>query len=229
MTTPPPVDPRDRLASERLDYTAGMLGDDAPTDPLALFDTWLEDALARRETHGDLPEPSAVVLSTVDLNGPVPQPRSRTVLLKGREEDSFVLFTNYHSAKGRELAATPQAALLLPWYPLQRQVRIEGPIEQLPATESDAYWASRPRGSQLGSCASQQSAPIASRAALEQQQAQVAERYEGQDVPRPPHWGGLRVVAQRIEFWQGRSDRLHDRLVYERADDGAWQRQRLQP
>ena len=219
-----------RLAGERTDYLAGSLPDDAPADPLALFEVWLSEAFARREEHGDLPEPSAVVLSTVALDAEgTPWPRSRTVLLKGHDREGFVVYTNLGSAKGREVEAAPRAALLLPWYPLQRQVRIEGTVEQVPATEADAYWAQRPRGSQLGAWASHQSHEITSREALEAQYAEVEERFDGAPVPRPEFWGGLRVRPERIEFWQGRAHRYHDRILYTPAADGTWERHRLQP
>lgn len=224
----------DRLAGERLDYLAGSLADAAPADPLALCDAWLQDAFARRDSHGDITDPTAVVLSTVALDADgAPRPRSRTVLLKGLDEHGASIYTNLDSDKARELHATPRASLLLPWYPLQRQVRIEGAVEEMSATESDAYWASRPRGSQLGAWASHQSRRIDSRESLEAQYAEVEARFEGADVPRPEFWGGLRLRLERIEFWQGRAHRVHDRIVYERPADGAgagdWERHRLQP
>ena len=217
------------LAGERTSYATGHLDDSPGTDPLALFDAWMADAFARRDSHGDLPEPTAMVLSTLaaDEHGTL-RPRSRTVLLKGRDERGFVLYTNLDSAKGRELAAHPAASLLLPWYPLQRQVRIEGSVEPLDPGESDAYFASRPRGSRIGAWASQQSRPISSRQALQQQYRQVEDRFGDGEIPRPPHWGGLRLVPDLIEFWQGRENRLHDRLLYRRSD-GGWSVERLQP
>lgn len=219
-----------RLAGERTDYLAGSLPDDAPADPLELFDIWLAEAFARREEHADLPEPSAVVLSTVAVGADgAARPRSRTVLLKAHDEGGFVVFTNLDSDKGRELDACPRAALLLPWYPLQRQVRIEGTAQQISAAESDAYWAQRPRGSQLGAWASHQSRPITSREALEAQYAEVEERFVGSAVPRPPFWGGLRVRPETLEFWQGRPHRFHDRILYTARADGSWERHRLQP
>lgn len=232
----PPSDPNrpapvpDPLAGERVDYRAGHLDDSAPPEPFGLFASWMQEALDRRDGQGDLPEPSAVVLSTVHLaEDGSPRPRSRTVLLKGSGPEGFTVFTNRGSAKGQELAATPWASLLLPWYALQRQVRIEGRAELLDDAASDAYFASRPRGSQLGAWASQQSAPVGSREELEQAFAAVEERFEDAEVTRPPFWGGYRIVPERFEFWQGRGDRLHDRLVYARTAEGAWRRERLQP
>ena len=223
-----------RLAGERLDYLAGSLADSAPADPLELCDAWLQDAFARRESHGDITDPTAVVLSTVALDADgAPRPRARTGLRKGRDEHGAVLYTNLESDKALELAATPRAALLLPWYPLQRQVRIEGVVEQVPAAESDAYWATRPRGSQLGAWASHQSREIDSRDSLETQYAEVEARFEGAEVPRPEFWGGLRVRPVRVEFWQGRAHRVHARIVYTRTAEGdgfgPWGRHRLQP
>ncbi|MDN5822373.1 MAG: pyridoxamine 5'-phosphate oxidase [Brachybacterium sp.] len=219
-----------RLAGERTDYLAGSLPDDAPADPLALFDVWLAEAFAHREEHADLPEPSAVVLSTVAVDAVgVARPRSRTVLLKDHATDGFVVYTNLDSDKGREVETTPRAALLLPWYPLQRQVRIEGTVELVSAADCDAYWAQRPRGSQLGAWASHQSRPIASRESLEAQYAEVEARFMDIPVPRPSFWGGLRVRPESLEFWQGRPHRFHDRILYTARADGGWERHRLQP
>lgn len=223
----------DPLADSRTDYLAGALADDAPPSPSALLGTWMQEALDRHEQEGDLPDPTAAVLSTVALDADgSPRPRSRTVLVKGLGEDgdalTATLYTNRDSAKGRELAAVPRAALLLPWYALQRQVRIEGTVAPLDDDASDAYFARRPRASQLGAWASRQSAPIPSRAELEAQLAEAAARFEGADVPRPPFWGGYRVTAERVEFWQGRSGRLHDRIAYA-LGAGGWTRERLQP
>lgn len=218
------------LAAERTDYLAASLPDDAPEDPLALFATWLEEAFLRREERGDLYDPSAAVLSTVALaEDGTPSPRSRTVLLKGHDTGGFVLYTNLDSDKARELRAAARASLLLPWYALQRQVRIEGAVRPVPAEESDEYWAQRPRGSQLGAWASHQSREIASREALEAQYAAAETRFAGADVPRPSFWGGLRLRPERLEFWQGRAHRVHDRIAYTRTADGTWERHRLQP
>lgn len=218
------------LAADRTDYLAGSLADEAPADPLALFDAWMQDAFARREEHGDLPDPTAVVLATVDLTGPAPRPRTRTVLLKAHDADGFVVFTNKESDKGRELAGDAQASLLLPWYVLQRQVRIEGAITDVADQEADDYFASRPRGSQIGAWASHQSRPVASREALDAQYAEAEARFaDSETVPRPPHWGGYRLRPERIEFWQGRASRMHDRIVFTLGADGSWSRERLQP
>ena len=218
------------LASERMSYTLGHLDEPLPDDPYPLLQQWVDDAFARRDEHGDLAEPSAVVLATVADGPDGPRPRSRTVLLKSMDEQGFVIYTNTHSAKGRELDARPVAALLLPWYPLQRQLRVEGRVERVADKEADAYWASRPRGSQIGSAASRQSHPIGSREELEEAVRGVEEEHAGQEsIPRPAHWTGYRLIPDRIEFWQGRPNRLHDRIEYRREDGSRWVRQRLQP
>ncbi|MCS6711752.1 pyridoxamine 5'-phosphate oxidase [Brachybacterium sp. EF45031] len=231
-------DAHTRLASERMDYRAGTLGDDVPADPLELFGRWLSEAFDRRDSEGDLPEPTAVVLSTIELptgdasadgGHPSARPRSRTVLLKEHDERGFVIYTNGDSAKGQEMSGTPWAAMLFPWYALQRQVRVEGFVQRVDDAEADEYFASRPRGSQLGARASHQSRPIASREALDAQYAQVEREFEGREVPRPEHWGGFRLVPDRIEFWQGRSGRMHDRIVYTSEGSGSWTHERLQP
>lgn len=208
------------LADARIDYAAGSLEDTAPEDPFELFSTWMDAAFARRDTEGDIPEPTAMVLSTI-ANGPEgrPVPRSRTVLLKSAGASGLVFYTNRDSAKGQELAAHADASLLLPWYPLQRQVRIDGTVTQVSDEESDAYFATRPRGSQLSAWASRQSWPVCSREDLNASLRRVQERFADTEVPRPPHWGGYRLTPHRFEFWQGRRDRLHDRLVYERCED----------
>jgi pyridoxamine 5'-phosphate oxidase len=193
----------------------------ADPDPLRLFRTWLADAVA-----ANLHEPNGMTLATATPDG---RPAARLVLLRGHDERGFVFFTNYESRKGRELAANPWAALAFWWPELQRQVRIEGRVEQVIAEESDAYFRSRPRGHRLAAIASPQSRVIPERAVLEKRMHELEQRYPGEDVPRPEHWGGYRVRPEVIEFWQGRANRVHDRLRYERQEDGRWRIQRLAP
>ncbi len=195
--------------------------DHPPAEPLAALERWLDDA---RGT--DLRNPHAMTLATVDPDG---RPSARIVLLKGLDERGAVFYTNRHSRKGRALDAKPRATLLLHFDALLRQVCIEGRVTHLDDDEADAYFASRPRGAQIGAWASRQSEPVDSRASLEAQVAAVEERFEGQRVPRPPHWMGYRVSLDRIEFWQGRPDRLHDRIVYEPGNGGTWTTIRLCP
>ena len=195
---------------------------DLQPEPVAQFSRWFDEAVAAR-----VPEPEAMCVASVADDG---SPSARMVLLKSADPRGFVFFTNYDSQKGRELAARPQAALVWRWYLLQRQVRVDGTVELIAADESDAYFASRARGSQLSAWASPQSAVLADRNDLEARMAAVVARFEGVEVvPRPPWWGGLRVVPSSVEFWQGRPDRLHDRLRYVRDDATAWRIERLAP
>jgi pyridoxamine 5'-phosphate oxidase len=209
------------LADLRTHYASGALDEaDAPAAPFALFARWFEDALA-----AGTPEPNAMVLSTVDAAG---QPSARVVLLKGLDETGFLFFTNYGSRKGRDIAADARVALTFWWPPLERQVRVEGRAAPVDAETSDAYFATRPRGSQLGAVASPQSAVVAGRTVLEDRLAEAEARFEGRPVERPAHCGGYRVVPHAVEFWQGRPSRLHDRLRYTRDGD-AWRVERLAP
>ncbi|HVS68712.1 MAG TPA: pyridoxamine 5'-phosphate oxidase [Mycobacteriales bacterium] len=199
---------------------AGLHRADLPADPLDLWRRWLADA-----ERAELAEPNAMVVTTVD---PDEGPSVRTVLCKGADERGFVFYTNYDSRKGRAIEAHPRVALLFPWYPLSRQVIVNGVATKVPREESERYFASRPRGAQLSATASEQSRPIADRATLEARVAEVAARYDGEDVPCPPGWGGFVVRPETIEFWQGRMDRLHDRLRFV-ASGGGWDVERLNP
>jgi pyridoxamine 5'-phosphate oxidase len=224
MDRDPTQDSSRAVAALRREYADhGFSEDEADRDPFAQFRHWFDDAVS-----SGLHEPNAMVLSTVSLEG---QPSSRMVLLKGFDERGFVFFTNLGSRKGVELAATPACALLFPWHPLERQVRVTGEVWSLPPEEVDAYFAGRPRGAQLGAWASHQSDPVASRAELEAAYAEVEARFEGVPVTVPPMWGGYRVRPVALEFWQGRRDRLHDRLEYRRSprDPSTWERRRLAP
>lgn len=198
---------------------SGLLEAQAERDPIRQFERWFQDAL-----NAKLPLPNAMTLSTVTPEG---APSARIVLLKGIEDGAFVFFTNYLSRKGQELERRAAACLLFLWSELERQVRIDGAVEKVTASASDAYYATRPLGARLSAWASAQSAVVPERATLETAMAAAKQRH-GDNPPRPPHWGGYRVMPHEIEFWQGRSDRLHDRLRY-RRQGGAWTIERLSP
>jgi pyridoxamine 5'-phosphate oxidase len=199
----------------------GIEDGELDADPLAQFAGWLRDA-----EEAGLPDPNAMVVGTIEPDG---RPSSRTVLLKGLDGGQFAFYTNRSSHKGAALAHDGRVSLLFPWYGLHRQVRVEGVAEVAPDALSDAYWATRPRGSQIGAWASAQSEPVATREELDAREAAAEARFAGVDpIPRPPFWGGYLVTPASIEFWQGRRSRLHDRFLYERAS-GGWNVTRLQP
>ena len=197
-----------------------MFGDDAPKDPLELFAVWFAEAKT-----GEPNDPDAMALASVGEDG---MPSVRMVLLKGADQRGFVFYTNFESRKGRQLLARPKAAALFHWKSLRRQVRIEGEVGPVGDEEADAYFATRPKDSQIGAWASDQSRPLAGRFELEKRIASFAAKYALGDVPRPPHWSGFRIVPQRIEFWREGAFRLHDRLVYHRESEG-WRTERLYP
>jgi pyridoxamine 5'-phosphate oxidase len=210
----------DRFAATRHEYAeTGLVETDLAPDPITQFARWYDDAVA-----AGLYEPNAMVVSTVSADG---RPSSRYVLLKGISERGFVFFTNLGSRKGAELGHLPACALLFPWHPVERQVRVEGVASELPRSEVDAYFASRPRGAQLGAWASHQSTVVTSREELDRRFAAMADRFPD-EVPTPDFWGGYLVVPQAVEFWQGRPGRMHDRLAYERVGDH-WATYRLAP
>ncbi|TVQ42580.1 MAG: pyridoxamine 5'-phosphate oxidase [Gloeocapsa sp. DLM2.Bin57] len=209
------------VADLRQNYTrAGLMEAEAPLNPIELFDLWLSQAIA-----AEILEPNSMTLATTNSAG---YPVARMVLLKGFDHRGFVFYTNYNSDKAQQLLANPQAALVFWWSELERQVRIEGTITQTTPEESDEYFSSRPRGSQLGAWVSNQSSVIPNREVLEQELANLEIKYQEQDIPRPPHWGGFLLKPMLIEFWQGRPNRLHDRLRYQLKED-EWIRERLAP
>ena len=218
MTLQPPSP-----AGMRRDYTQheALLETDLPADWADQFAVWFADAAAF-----GLPEPNAMVVATADRSG---RPSARTVLLKEYDPSGFVFFTNYESRKGTELATNPYASLVFPWFPMQRQVLVGGAVERVSRAETEEYFASRPRGSQLGAWASPQSRVLPDRAAVESHLTAVIERFGDGPVPAPPHWGGFRVLPETVEFWQGRSNRLHDRLRYRRTAERGWIVERLAP
>lgn len=208
------------IADIRKDYALRRLDEtDVDADPFRQFHAWLEEAL-----EAQVPEPTAMTLATVDASG---RPSARIMLLKALDERGFVFYTNYASRKGGEIAARPAAALTFFWKELERQVRVEGAVEKVSAAESDEYFAIRPLGSRIGAWASTQSATIESRQWLEAR-VKAAEAQYGDNPPRPPHWGGFRVIPAWLEFWQGRQSRLHDRIAYARGA-GGWKITRLSP
>jgi pyridoxamine 5'-phosphate oxidase len=209
------------LSELRLSYTkAGLTEAEADPDPLRQFEVWLNQAISMR-----LVEPNAMTLATTNASG---QPNARTVLLKAFDTAGFVFYTNYESRKGREIEENPKVSLLFYWAELERQVRIAGVAARVPASESDEYFNSRPMGHQFGAWVSDQSSVIEGREVLEEQLSRVAKRFDQGPVPRPPHWGGFRVTPHAIEFWQGRPNRLHDRLEYLRLGE-EWLIRRLSP
>ena len=208
------------LAALRTDYALKRLDEtDVDADPFRQFHAWMKEAI-----EAEVPEPTAMTLATVDASG---RPSARIMLLKGLDDRGFVFYTNYASRKGGELGANPRAALVFFWKEVERQVRVEGAVEKVTTQESDEYFGVRPLGSRIGAWASTQSALIESRGWLEAR-VKEAEAKHGDNPPRPPHWGGYRVIPEALEFWQGRRNRLHDRIAYARAGAG-WKLSRLSP
>lgn len=209
------------IAELRREYASRALGEDqADADPIRQFTAWFDEAASAQ-----ILDVNAMTLATTAADG---DPDARIVLLKGFDDDGFVFFTNYQSAKGRDLAAHPRACLLFFWVELERQVRITGSVTRVSRSESEEYFHSRPFESQVGAWASPQSTPVADRTLLETRYAELSAQYAGQTVPLPEYWGGYRVAPEKVEFWQGRPSRLHDRLLYTRGPNG-WSRSRLAP
>ena len=215
-------EPNDPIANIRIDYKLKSLSEeDTAPNAYEQFSKWWSEA---RNSH--LHEINAMTLATSDKNG---TPSARIVLLKGYDARGFVFFTNYNSAKGNELAENPKASLLFFWKELERQVRIDGSVEKISAIESDIYFKSRPVGSQIGAWASPQSTVIENRQVIEKNFQKYEQQFDAGNIPRPEHWGGYLVKPSKIEFWQGRSSRLHDRIQYSLQTDGSWKRERLAP
>jgi len=210
-------------AGMRRDYTehGGLLEDDLAASWPEQFAAWFAEA-----TVWGLPEPNAMIVATADAQA---RPSARTVLLKGYDEHGFVFYTNYESRKGAEASVNPYASLVFPWFAMQRQVLVSGPVERVTRAETERYFGTRPRGSQLGAWASPQSRVLGSRAEVDDGYATAAKRFADGPIPPPPHWGGLRVRPDTVEFWQGRSSRLHDRLRFRRDSAGDWVVERLAP
>ncbi len=223
MTDPSPDSALENALRTHTDYGVEKLDEaDLAGDPFAQFTAWLAEA-AEREVY----EPNAMVLGTIDPDG---APSIRTVLLRGVDDRGFAFYTDYTSRKGRALLANPAVSAVFPWYTLHRQVIVFGEAHPVEADDSDAYFAARPRGAQVAAWSSDQSQAIASRDALEQKVRDADARFaDAPEIPRPERWGGFRIVPRRVEFWQGRTSRLHDRLVFTRQGDGAWTVERLQP
>jgi pyridoxamine 5'-phosphate oxidase len=216
------TNPGINLAQIRSDYQLAALNEkETGDDPVSFFEKWLLQAQDAKIT-----EVNAMALSTVDDSG---KPHSRIVLLKGLENGGLIFFTNYDSAKGRQMAGNNQAALLFFWKELERQVRIEGRIDKISAAASDRYFHSRPKGSQLSAAVSPQSQVITGRKILEEKAGQLENDYKDKEIPRPENWGGYTLIPHYMEFWQGRNSRLHDRIAFEKKEDGLWSRYRLAP
>ena len=216
-----PVVDNQALAQLRRNYASLTLDENTvSTNPLEQFSVWFDEAM-----QAEVPEPNAMILATAMVDF---KPSARVVLLKGISHGGFVFFTNYLSRKGKELTWNPYASLVFMWHQIERQVRVEGRVEKISREESEAYFKSRPRGSQIGAWVSRQSSVIPNRAVLEQQLVEIEKRFENRDVDLPDYWGGYVVLPQRIEFWQGRPDRLHDRIQY-MLEDKRWIIERLSP